>query len=196
MSRQLVVHSWIKSRHRRVQLRYQLRYKKNPYHHRLSLFKTFDPTSLVSRRPKRLFDLYGELVRRRIRTRYGKGPCGPVFSTYQRPMQPGLHSLVPFQNIFDLFMSCLLNRLLLKTKDRTHSETFGFRKTLHNLERTFKDRKFSTENPILTFDFLTGVVEEGHMLDICKCLFIVLVPHLLSLSASDYYCAAVNGSRS
>lgn len=45
--------------------------------------------------------------------------------------------------------------LRLKNQDRAHAETFRLRKTLQNLKLTFMDRKFSGEDLILIFDFLT-----------------------------------------
>lgn len=76
-------------------------------------------------------------------------------------------------------------RLRLKSQDRTHSETFGLRKTLQNLELIFKDRKFSGEDPIVCFDFLTWLVEEANTFDISEGQLMVLLPHILSGSAGD-----------
>lgn len=64
------------------------------------------------------------------------------------------------------------------------------------MELTFKDRTFSGEDPILIFDDLTRFVEEANKLDNSEGHLFVLLPHILSVSASDQYPAASDGSQS
>lgn len=90
-------------------------------------------------------------------------------------------------------MSCSLYSLLSTNQDRTRDETFRLDKTLRNLELTSKDRKFSGEDPILTFDFLTRFVEPT--LEISEGQIMALLPKLLSGSTGDQQRATENGSR-
>lgn len=54
----------------------------------------------------------------------------------------------------------------------------------------FEDQRFSVEDPILIFEFLTRIVKEADTLDISKIQLVVLLFHLLAVSAGDYYRAA------
>lgn len=60
----------------------------------------------------------------------------------------------------------------------------------------FKDRKFSGEDLILIFDFLTRLVEEADTLKVITDQLMVLLTHLITGNAGDQYRSASNGSRS
>lgn len=62
-----------------------------------------------------------------------------------------------------------------------------FERRYIKLELTFKERKFSGEDPILLLDFLSQLVEEVDILDIGEGQIMVLIPHLLSGIAGDQY---------
>lgn len=110
------------------------------------------------------------------------------------PKHPVLYSLLPSKKIFNLIMSNRFYRLRVKNQDLTHTETFLLRKMLQNLELTFKDRKFSGEEPILIFDFLTRLVEESYTLDITEGQLMVFLSHVLSVISCDQDRAGSNGS--
>lgn len=60
----------------------------------------------------------------------------------------------------------------------------------------FKNRKFSGEELILIFDFLTKPVEEANTLEISAGQLMALLLHFLTGGSTDHYREAANGPRS
>lgn len=65
---------------------------------------------------------------------------------------------------------------------------------LMNLDLTFKDRKFSGEDPILIFDFLDRLVGEVGTLEISEGKVMVLLLHSIARSTGVQYHAIKYGS--
>lgn len=85
---------------------------------------------------------------------------------------------------------------LLNTRETcTHDSTTCLQKTLKNIELTIRDHKFSGENPILVFDFLTRIVEGADTLGMSEGQLIVFYPHLLTKNAAQRYRSSSNNSR-
>ena len=95
--------------------------------------------------------------------------CAPTFSLniHQRqkgPKQQGFDSSVPNDERFDRLMSYRYYRLIDTTAMRTHEKTTRLHKTLKNIELTMREHKFSGEDSILIFNFLSRVVKEADVL--------------------------------
>ena len=124
----------------------------------------------------------------------------PTFSLniHQRkkgPKHHGLDSLVPSDERFDRLMSYRYYRLLDTTSLRTHETTSRLHKTLKNIELTMKEHKFSGEDAILVFDFLSRVVEEADVLGMNEGQLVTCFPHLLTKRAAQAYRAIASRGR-
>lgn len=96
------------------------------------------------------------------------------------------------KKIFHLEMSYRYYRLRLTTNWHTNEDTLCLRKTLTNLEVTFKDNKFSDADQILTFYNL--LCWKTETMQIRKRRLMVLPPHLLTDSTGDQYSEFMNCS--
>lgn len=112
------------------------------------------------------------------------------------PKQPGLNSLVPSDERFDRLMSYRFYRLLNTTATRTQDSTTRLHRTLKNLELTMKENKFTGEDPILIFDFLSRTVEEADTLAMNEGQLVTCLPHLLTKTAAQQYRSIASRSRS
>ena len=107
----------------------------------------------------------------------------PTFSLniHQRkkgPKQQGLDSLVPSDERFDRLMSYRYFRPLHTTSMRTHETTTRLHKTLKNIDLTMRKHKFSGEDTILGFDFLSRVVEEADLLGMNEGQLVLSLIHI------------------
>ena len=112
------------------------------------------------------------------------------------PSHPGLASLKPSNKLYDRLMSYRYYRLIKTKHTRTHESTFRLHKLIRNLELSFKDSKFSGEDPILIFDFLSRFVEEADTLTMSEAQAFMALPQFLTGTARMQYRAARSGSRS
>ena len=78
---------------------------------------------------------------------------------------------------------------------RTHETTTGIQKTLKNIELTMREQKFSGEDYILVFDFLSRVVKETDMLGVYEGQMVTCLPHLLTNRVAKAYRAIASRGR-
>ena len=112
------------------------------------------------------------------------------------PKHPNLDSLVPSEERFDRLLSYRYYRLHKTNANRSSATMTRLHKTLKNLELTMREYKFSGEDPILIFDFLSRLVEEADTNSMTEGQLMVCLPHMLTKSAAKQYRAACNSSRS
>ena len=120
----------------------------------------------------------------------------PFHNRRKGPKHPNLNSIVPSEERYDRLLSYRYYRLQKTNANRSNASTTRLHKTLKNLELTMKEHKFSGEDPILVFDFLSRLVEEADTNGMSEGQLIVCLPHLLTKTAAHQYRAASNSSRS
>lgn len=123
-------------------------------------------------------------------------PTIPFFQREKGPKYPGLSSLHPSDPLFDRLMSYRYYRLMRTSRTRSSATTGVIRKQIKNLELILKDHKFSGEDPIMVFDFLTRFVEEADTIGMSEGQAFVALPHFLTGTASQQFRASKNSSRS
>ena len=111
------------------------------------------------------------------------------------PKPKGLDSLVPSDERFDRPMSYRYYRLLDTTSLRTYETTSRLHKNLKNIELTMREQKFSGEDAILVFDFLSRVVEEADVLGMKEGQIVTCFPHLVTKRAAQTYRAIASRGR-
>lgn len=79
---------------------------------------------------------------------------------------------------------------------RKHQSTTRPHTTLNKIEPTMRDHKFSSEDPVSVFDFLTRVVKEAYTLGMSEGQLIVCLPHLLTTNVAQHFRSASSNSRS
>lgn len=77
---------------------------------------------------------------------------------------PDHDSLVRSDDRIDRLMSYCYYRVMNTRHIRTHQSTTPLHKSLKKIELTMRDQRFSGEDLVLVFDFLTRVVEEADSL--------------------------------
>lgn len=70
---------------------------------------------------------------------------------------------------------------------RTHRSKNRLHKTLKNIELTMRDHRFSGEDYVFVFDFLTRVVEEADTFGMNEKQLIVFLLDLLTKNAAHYF---------
>lgn len=94
----------------------------------------------------------------------------PFFQRVKAPKQPGLTSLKPRNALLDRLMAYRYYLLQHRQIRRSASATGCVRHVSKCLDLSIKEHTFSSEYPILEFDFLTRLVEEADILSITEAL--------------------------
>lgn len=79
---------------------------------------------------------------------------------------------------------------------RTQQSTARLHKNLKNIVLTMRGHKFSGEDIVLVFDFLTPFVEEADTPGMSESQLIVCLPHLLTKNVDRLFRSASSHSRS
>lgn len=107
------------------------------------------------------------------------------------PKRPGIYIIIPSEERFDRLISYRYQPLPLNSHGCSRADTLRLLKSLQNIERLFRDRKFLREDSILIFDFLTTLVEKAR--EISEGKLMALLPDLLTNNAGEKYNAPDNG---
>lgn len=111
------------------------------------------------------------------------------------PKHLGLYSIVPSQNQFDRLTSYHYQCIRLTCHGLSHAATVHFLKTFENLKLVFKYRRFSAEDHIFSFGFLTKLMEEADTVENSKVQLMILLCYLLTGNVGDQYRETSNWSR-
>ena len=93
-------------------------------------------------------------------------------------------------------MSYRYYRLTRYRGGRDSASTGELRRHIKSLELTMKDYRFSGEDPILIFDFLSRMVEECDILGLTEAQAYVVLPQFLTGKAAKQFRSTRNGARS
>ena len=119
----------------------------------------------------------------------------PFHQRSKGPSHRRLASLQPSNKKYQRLMSYRYYRLRKTTHTRDHARTTQLHKLLKNLDLSFRESKFSGQDPILIFNFLTRMVEECDTLGMSEAQAFMALPHLLSDNARTQFRAMQSGSR-
>jgi len=117
----------------------------------------------------------------------------PFHQRRKGPSHPGLASLQPSNRKYQRLMSYRYYRLRKTKQTRDHARTTQLHKLLKNLDLSFRESKFSGQDPILIFDFLTRMVEECDTLGMSEAQSFMALPHFLSDNARTQFRAMQSG---
>ena len=115
---------------------------------------------------------------------------------HKGPSHRGIASLQPSNKRDQLLMSYRYYLLRNMAHTREHARTTQLHKLLKFFVLSFRESKFSGQDQIQIFDFLTKMVEECETVGMIEAQAFMDLPHFLSNNAWIQYRAMQSGSRS
>ena len=120
----------------------------------------------------------------------------PFFKPEKGPKHPGLTTIRPSDVLFDRLMNYRYYRLMKRSHRRDANVMLDANKRMNSLSMTLGEHKFSGQDPVLVFDFLTRFTEEADLNRMSEAQAFISLPRYLTGNAEYQYRATRYGSRS
>lgn len=118
------------------------------------------------------------------------------FGRRKGPRHGQLSVIKPSDPAFDRLMNYRYYRLYDTTMIRNADDSKKLREQIKTFQAAFEGTKFSAEDPIMVFDFLTRFVEEADTLGVSEAHAFLILPKLLIGRAERHLRSIRNGARS